>query len=300
MKLVTFVSNDESSVFKLSGPRVGALVGEDVVDLFPSLDITMRQFLEGGSVMMAAAKAAVSEAKVKLPLSAVKLLAPILAPEKIVCIGLNYADHAEECGAAIPERPVVFSKYPTAICGPGDSVVLPKCSTEVDYEVELVVVIGEKCKGVSEADAMKYVAGYTVGNDVSARDWQMGKATSEWPAGGGGQWMSGKTFDTFAPIGPAIVTADEVPDPHALFCKCTVNGEVLQDSTTAQLIFKIPTIVSFLSGLFTLSPGDIIFTGTPPGVGMGRKPQKWMKAGDVMTVEIEGLGSLTNTCVEEQ
>jgi 2-keto-4-pentenoate hydratase/2-oxohepta-3-ene-1,7-dioic acid hydratase in catechol pathway len=271
-----------------------------VIDLFPSLDITMKQFLEGGTVMMAAAQAAVSEARVKVPLATVKLLAPILSPGKIVCIGLNYADHAAECGAEIPKRPVVFSKYATAICGENDQVVLPKCSTEVDYEVELVVVIGEKCKSVSEADAMKYVAGYTVGNDVSARDWQLGKETSEWPAGGGGQWMAGKTFDTFAPIGPAIVTTEEVPDPHSLYCKCTVNGEVLQDSTTAQLIFKIPQIISFLSGLFTLSPGDIIFTGTPPGVGMGRKPQKWMKPGDVMTCEIEHLGALTNTCVAEQ
>ena len=190
---------------------------------------------------------------------------------------------------AIPEEPIVFSKYASTIIGPGDEIRVPPSSSKTDYEVELVVVIGKRGKDISEADALDHVAGYTIGHDVSARDYQLEKP--------GGQWMLGKTFDTFAPIGPEIVTSDEVGDPHALGIRCILNGDTVQDSTTAQLIFKVPQLVAYLSHVFTLAPGDLIFTGTPPGVGMARDPQLWLKPGDTVVCEVDGLGRLENDCV---
>lgn len=215
-----------------------------------------------------------------------RLLAPIVSPGKVICIGLNYRDHAIESGAEIPTEPVCFGKFSQTIVGPDDPIKLPRVSSEVDYEAELVVVIGREGKHISEDDAMSYVAGYMNGHDVSARDWQAGRP--------GGQWLLGKTPDTFAPTGPWLVTADEVPDPHKLSIALRLNGETMQDSSTAQLIFNINQLIAHLSQLITLQPGDVIFTGTPPGVGAARKPPVFLKPGDVAEVEIEGLGTLSN------
>jgi 2-keto-4-pentenoate hydratase/2-oxohepta-3-ene-1,7-dioic acid hydratase in catechol pathway len=214
------------------------------------------------------------------------LLAPVRNPGKVICIGLNYRDHAIESGAEIPSEPVVFNKFPTAITGPDSEVVLPAVCTQVDYEAELVVVIGRRGRNISERDARAFVAGYMNGNDVSARDWQIGRP--------GGQWLMGKTPDTFAPTGPWLVTADEIADPHALRIALRLNGERMQDSSTKEFIFTIDRLIAHLSQLVTLEPGDLIFTGTPPGVGMARKPPVFLKAGDEVAVEIEGLGVLRN------
>jgi 2-keto-4-pentenoate hydratase/2-oxohepta-3-ene-1,7-dioic acid hydratase in catechol pathway len=221
-----------------------------------------------------------------------KLHAP-LQPTMIFCIGLNYRKHAEETGAKIPEYPVLFCKGPNTVQNPNDPIELPTFlkSDEVDYECELAVVVGKKCKNVRSADALQYVLGYTCGNDVSARDWQKAK--------GGSQWCRGKTFDTFAPLGPCLVTADEIPNPNSLGIKTILNGQTVQDWNTRDMIFDVPTLIEFLSGSTTLLPGTVILTGTPHGVGMGRTPPLWMKHGDTVTVEIEKIGTLTNPVVSE-
>jgi 2-keto-4-pentenoate hydratase/2-oxohepta-3-ene-1,7-dioic acid hydratase in catechol pathway len=218
------------------------------------------------------------------PLQELRVLAPVLNPAKIICIGLNYLDHALESGAPVPEEPVIFTKFATAIIGPEAPIILPPVTKEVDYEAELAVVIGKKGKNVPEKEAMEYVAGYTVFNDVSARDLQFRD----------GQWTKGKTLDTFAPMGPYLVTADEVGDPHRLAIKLWLNDRLMQDSSTEKLIFKIPVLISFLSQLFTLEPGDIIATGTPPGVGFARKPPVYLKPGDTVRITIEKIGTLVN------
>lgn len=220
------------------------------------------------------------------------LLAPI-APRAIVGIGLNYRKHAEEGGAAIPTYPVVFMKLPGSIQHPGGPIVLPRHlrSDAVDYECELAVVIGRRCKNVSVDDALDYVLGYTCANDVSARDWQIDR--------GGSQWSRGKMFDTFAPMGPCIVTTDDIPDPHVLGIRTILNGEVVQDWTTGDMIFSVPEIISFLSGSTTLEPGTVILTGTPHGVGMAKDPPVWLAEGDRVTVEIDSIGQLENTILEE-
>ena len=219
-------------------------------------------------------------------------LAP-LDPVALPCIGLNYRRHAEETGAAMPEHPILFMKTPSSVQHPGEPIVLPTHlrSTEVDYECELAVVIGKACKNVSRDNALDYVFGYTAANDVSARDWQI-----RW---GGSQWCRGKTFDTFCPLGPAIVTADEIPDPHRLGIRTILNGELMQDWHTGDMIFDIPTLIAFLSGSTTLVPGTVILTGTPHGVGVARKPQVFLKQGDTVTVEIDGIGRLTNPVIDE-
>jgi 2-keto-4-pentenoate hydratase/2-oxohepta-3-ene-1,7-dioic acid hydratase in catechol pathway len=219
----------------------------------------------------------------------IRLRAPLPRPSKIICIGLNYRDHAEESKMAIPEVPTVFAKFSTAVIGPGDAIVLPKNSTKPDYEAEFVVVIGKGGRHIPEDRWREHVFGYTMLNDVSARDYQM--ATS--------QWTMGKAFDTFAPMGPAVVTADEVPDPHNLAISLTLNGELMQNSNTGNLIFKVPQLIAFLSSVFTLEPGDIISTGTPAGVGFARKPPRWLRPGDSATVRVETLGELTNPVVAE-
>ena len=221
-----------------------------------------------------------------------KLLAPI-APATVLCIGLNYRKHAEEGKQAIPEHPVLFMKMPSTVQNPGDPILLPRQlrSDSVDYECELAIVIGKSCKNVSKADALKYVLGYTCANDVSARDWQRN--------GGGGQWCRGKTFDTFCPLGPVLVTADEIPNPNALTIKTVLNGETMQDWNTGDMIFDVPTLIEFLSGSTRLAAGTVILTGTPHGVGFARKPPVFLQAGDTVTVEIEKIGSLTNPVVEE-
>jgi 2-keto-4-pentenoate hydratase/2-oxohepta-3-ene-1,7-dioic acid hydratase in catechol pathway len=213
-------------------------------------------------------------------------LAPVRRPGKIICLGLNYRDHAIESGAKIPTEPVVFSKYPSAVIGPNAPIKLPRDSEEVDFEAELVFVIGKGGRNISEANAMQHVAGYTCGHDVSARDYQLKR--------GGGQWVIGKTFDTFAPMGPVLVTPDELPDPHRLRIQCRVNGQTMQDSNTGQMIFNVPQTIAYLSSVMTLEAGDVVFTGTPPGVGMAREPPVYLRAGDVAEIEIEGIGVLRN------
>jgi 2-keto-4-pentenoate hydratase/2-oxohepta-3-ene-1,7-dioic acid hydratase in catechol pathway len=214
----------------------------------------------------------------------VDLLAPVPRPGKLICIGLNYRDHAIESKMPIPERPVVFSKFSTSVIGPGEAVVVPSKSEQVDYEAELAVVIGRRAKNVTPEQAYDYVLGYTIVNDVSARDFQFAD----------GQWQRGKSCDTFAPMGQWIVTTDEIPDPHTLSIKLRLNGQTMQDSNTNQLIFGVPELIAFLSESITLEPGDVIATGTPPGVGFARKPPVFLKSGDVMEVEIEGIGTLTS------
>jgi len=221
-----------------------------------------------------------------------KLLAPVL-PVNFFCIGLNYRRHAEEGNAPIPERPVLFMKATSAVQNPEDPIILPRHlrSDEVDYECELAVVIGKRCKNVSRENALDYVLGYTCANDVSARDWQL-----KW---GGGQWCRGKTFDTFAPLGPCLVLKDEIPDPAALKIRTMLNGQVMQDWRCDDFIFDIPTVIAFLSGSTTLLPGTVILTGTPHGVGFARKPPVFLKPGDNVTVEIDRIGSLNNPVTVE-
>lgn len=218
-----------------------------------------------------------------------RLLPPIDQPGKIICIGLNYADHAREVNANPPDIPIVFSKFSSAIIGPGQNIVLPELSSQVDYEAELVVVIGKPGKHIPCDQAMQHVFGYCCGNDVSARDWQKGRP--------GKQWLVGKTFDTFAPLGPFVATADEVPDPHELSIQLRLNGVVMQQSNTSQMIFRIDQLIEHISKFVTLAPGDLIYTGTPPGVGMGRQPPVFLQPGDTVEVEIEGLGVLKNGVV---
>jgi 2-keto-4-pentenoate hydratase/2-oxohepta-3-ene-1,7-dioic acid hydratase in catechol pathway len=222
-----------------------------------------------------------------------KLLAPVEASQ-ILCIGLNYRRHAEETGAKMPERPILFVKGVNTLQNPGDPIEIPTKfpSTEVDYECELAVVIGKPCKNVSRAEALDYVLGYTCCNDVSARDWQI--------AWGGGQWCRGKFFDTFAPLGPCLVTPDEITNPNALKIATILNGERVQDWNTDDMIFDVASLIEFLSGSTTLVPGTVILTGTPHGVGMAAKPPRWLKDGDVVSIEIEGIGTLTNPVVDEK
>jgi acylpyruvate hydrolase len=220
------------------------------------------------------------------PARTVRLRAPILNPRKIVCLGVNYNDHAKESKTEAPSDPILFSKYATAIIGPDDPIILPSVSKELDYEVELAFIMARRGRHISREHALDHVAGYTVFHDVSARDYQLRKP--------GGQWMSGKTFDTFAPMGPALVTKDEVPDPHALDITCAVNGEVLQSSNTRHLIFRIEDIVAYCSHIFTLEPGDVIATGTPGGIGFARSPQRFLRDGDMTVLEISGIGRLQN------
>ncbi len=223
------------------------------------------------------------------PLKSARLRAPIARPGKITCIGLNYADHAREQGGEPPAQPIYFLKSSNTICGPGDPIKLPPNSTQVDYEAEFAVVLGKGGRGIPEEKAYDYVAGYMVMNDVSARDMQFGDK----------QWYRGKSCDTFAPTGPWIVTADEVPDPHNLRISLTLNGETMQDSNTSNLIFKVPFLISYLSQSATWEVGDLISTGTPPGVGVFRKPPVFLKPGDRVSVTVEGIGTLTNPVVKE-
>jgi 2-keto-4-pentenoate hydratase/2-oxohepta-3-ene-1,7-dioic acid hydratase in catechol pathway len=226
-------------------------------------------------------------------ITASTILAPV-EPCAIYCIGLNYRAHAEETGAAIPEHPVVFMKAPSAIQDPNGPIVLPRHlrSDEVDYEGELAVVIGYPCKNVTRNKALEYVIGYTIGNDVSARDWQKAK--------GGSQWCRGKTFDTFCPLGPTMVTADCIPNPNNLKIETRLNGETVQSSNTKDMIFDVARLIEFLSGSTTLESGTVIMTGTPAGVGAAAKPPRWLKAGDKVEIEIEGIGVLANPVVEEE
>ena len=275
------------------GPRVVgvALDGRyvDLCEIDSKLPTTLRGILEADQGLMAAANA-LAAGLTKGPFVTGRLLAPIDNPSKVICIGLNYRDHALETNSPIPSEPVVFNKFPQAVIGPEEAVVLPAVAHEVDYEAELVVVIGKKGRRISKADAFQHVAGYTVGNDVSARDWQKGRP--------GGQWLLGKTPDTFAPTGPYLTTADEI-DPHNLQIQLRLNGKTMQNSSTRELIFGVDELIAHISQLFALQPGDLIFTGTPPGVGAALKPPVFIQPGDRMEVEIEGLGILVNPVVAD-
>ena len=290
MKLVTYDAGGR--------PRSGVMCGNCVVDLemaseggIPG-DMVGLLSQEGALERVREIHARGSEDLGSLPAAACGaiapklLLAPVLRPGKICCLGLNYGRHAAEGGAKPPDEPIIFSKAPTSVIGPGRPIVLPEVSKKVDYEVELGVVIGRRAKLVSEADAMDCVAGYCVLNDVSARDYQLEKA--------GGQWYLGKSFDTFCPLGPWMVTKDDVPDPHALSLECEVSGEVLQSSSTSEMLFSVPAIIAYLSRVFTLEPGDVIGTGTPSGVGYACKPPRYLRPGDVVRCTVEGIGTLEN------
>jgi 2-keto-4-pentenoate hydratase/2-oxohepta-3-ene-1,7-dioic acid hydratase in catechol pathway len=269
-------------------PRSAAVRDGMYVDLHDADDAvptSMKLLLAQGTDGLARAAGAVASGEAFDP-SSVQLTAPVPDPEKIICIGLNYADHAAESGIAIPSEPVIFNKFPSAARGHGEPIVLPELSEQVDYEAELVVVIGREGRRIPHEDAFAHVAGFACGHDVSARDWQLKKP--------GGQWLMGKTFDTFAPFGPELVTVDEIDDPGSLDIRLRLNGQCMQDSNTRQLIFPIEHLISYVSGVCTLRPGDVIFTGTPPGVGMARKPPVFLKPGDTVEVEIEGIGILRN------
>jgi 2-keto-4-pentenoate hydratase/2-oxohepta-3-ene-1,7-dioic acid hydratase in catechol pathway len=218
-------------------------------------------------------------------------LAPLKGIEKIICIGKNFADHAREMGGDVPQRPIVFSKFASALIGPHDQIVLPSNSQCVDFEAELVAIIGRPGKNISSAKALTHVLGYCVGNDITARDWQKNCP--------GGQWLLGKTFDSFAPIGPYVTTADEVGDPIELDVRLRLNGQVMQESNTRNWIHTLDALISYLSQVVTLNPGDLIFTGTPAGVGAGRTPPLFLRPGDRVETEIDGLGRLENSVVAE-
>lgn len=245
-------------------------------------------FISGGKDALAAAHKVLADDRAKkFALNKVQLLAPVSRPGKILCIGLNYRDHAIESGMEIPKVPTVFLKLPNAVTGHEANIVLPANSTQPDYEAELAVVIGKGGKNIRTEDWEEHILGYTILNDVSARDVQL--ATS--------QWTLGKSFDTFCPLGPAIVTTDELHDPHALDIQLAINGETLQHSNTRELIFKLPQLIAHLSSIVPLEPGDIISTGTPAGVGLGRNPKRWLKPGEEIVITIDGIGQLKNRTV---
>ena len=276
------------------GPHVCALVDGKYVDLNAAdaaLPTSLKAILAMGAEGLKKAGQAASHGTVKYDPQTAKHLPVIPDAQKIICLGLNYRDHAIESGMEIPAEPVLFSKYPSALMGHGGQIVLPAVSSEVDYEAEMVIVVGRKARHVKQEEALEYVAGYATGHDVSARDWQLNKP--------GKQWMAGKTFDTFAPVGPVLVTSDEAGNVSDLGIRLRLNGQTMQDSSTRQLIFDVPYTIAYLSKIMTLEPGYLIFTGTPPGVGMARKPQVWLKPGDVVEVEIDGLGVLRNEVVAE-
>lgn len=283
MRLVSFKNRNED-------PKVGVVVEDRVLPVDSSAFPDMNSFLAAGRAALSDA-AALAHGQVKAqatyPLSEVRLLAPVNRPGKIIAVGLNYRDHAIETKQEIPTSPVIFAKFPSSINGPDSDVVIPGDDPQVDYEAELGVVIGRTAKTVSETAALEYVAGYLPLNDVSARRWQFADK----------QWVRGKSCDTFCPTGPWLTTVDEVPDPHALSIRMRVNGKTVQNSNTSNLIFRIPTLIQFISAAITLEPGDIIATGTPDGVGVFRNPPVFLQRGDVMEVDIERLGILRNRLV---
>ncbi len=308
MRLVTF--EDEPKRY-----RLGAVAGGVVVDLSAAYRALLEErgerragelaveavppemlaFLEAGDRAMNAAREALKliarlgadgarKRGLARPAESVRLRAPVPRPPKLILVGLNYRDHAEEAGMKIPEVPTIFSKYANCVIGPGDAIKIPKVSAMIDYEAEYAFVIGRAGRDIPSDHAMDHVAGYTIVNDVSCRDYQMKT----------GQWMIGKTFDTFAPMGPCLVTRDEIADPHNLEISLHLNGRRMQHSNTRNLIFKTEYLISFLSQVFTFEPGDVVSTGTPAGVGYTRKPPVFMKAGDRVRIEVEGLGALEN------
>jgi len=288
MRLVTFADGAEA--------RVGVWRDREIIDLRAGWEkgeapVSLPALLAGGPAAMEHARAVADNAPAAARRSpdAVRLLAPLPRPPKLLCVGLNYRDHAEETGQPLPKVPIFFTKAATSVVGPGAPIVLPVDSAQVDYEAEMAVVIGSRCRRVPAEKARGVVAGYTILNDVSARDWQF--RTS--------QWFIGKTFDTFAPMGPAVVTADEVGDPHVLDISLRINGNEMQRSNTRHLIFGVPELVAELTRVMTLEPGDVIATGTPGGVGFTRKPPVFLRPGDAVEITIAGLGALQNPVVAE-
>lgn len=278
MKLVTFVEGDK-------GVRPGLVVDGGIVDLSAEGFTDAIAFMSApGSV-----QADVASKKPTVAMDGVKLMAPVPAPPRIFGIGVNYAEHSAESGTPMQKVPTVFIVLSSAVVGPDENVILPKASGKPDYEAELAVVIGKPGYQIAASDAMEHVFGYTMMNDVSARDVQ--KATS--------QFTLGKSFPTFAPMGPWVVSKDEIADPHALQISMTIDGERLQDSNTKMMIFGVPDLIEYISGITPLQVGDVISTGTPAGVGMGRTPQRWLKPGEEMVIEIEGIGQLRNRTVAE-
>ena len=285
MKLISYLLNDENI-------HLGAVIEDKIFNLNQlsagELPDSMLEFLRSGDIAMKMAKDLLDQAQGGIPLESVKLLSPVPDPSKVVAIGLNYMDHIREADIGVPELATMFCKYPSSIIGSGDEIRWSTGLTQqVDYEAELAVVIGKTAKNVSEANAYDYVAGYMNCNDVSARDLQFRP---------GDQWLRGKCLDSFCPLGPYLVTRDEISDPHKLSIKCELNGQSMQNSNTNEMIYRIPYLINYLSQAFTLLPGDVIATGTPHGVGAFRNPPVWLKHDDVVVVTIEGLGALSNRC----
>lgn len=270
MKLTTFSYRGRTRIGTIEGDSIRTVAWQD----------SMRQLIRRGIRPSPTYERAI-------PLADAQLHAPLI-PGKIIAIGRNYAEHAAETGSPLPDKPIIFAKFPSSVIGPGDAITWRESiTTEVDWEVELAVIIGQRAREVSEEDAMNYVYGYCVANDVTARDLQQ-KIDA--------QWTRGKSLDTFCPLGPYIVTRDEIADPQNLAVKTTVNDEVMQDSNTKHMIFSVKHLISYSSQMFTLEPGDMILTGTPDGVGMGRKPPVFLKDGDTVTVSVEGIGEVSNPC----
>jgi len=267
--------------FELDGkPCLGVLKGDSIAPIPLGLDDLLRRLSERP-------QAGLEPSPRSFPLREVRLLAPILRPGKIICVGRNYAEHARERGGEVPTQPIFFLKSNNTLCGPGDAIVIPPVTSQVDYEAEMALVIGKGGKNIPEDKAYEHVAGYMCMNDVSARDLQNADK----------QWFRGKSCDTFAPIGPWIVTKDEIPDPHKLRISLTLNGETMQDSNTGNMIFSIPFLISYLSRTLTFEAGDILSTGTPEGVGGARTPPVFMKPGDSVSITVEKIGTLTNPVV---
>jgi 2-keto-4-pentenoate hydratase/2-oxohepta-3-ene-1,7-dioic acid hydratase in catechol pathway len=268
--------------------RTGFLDGDDVFDVpgdegVRELSLVLDEGSDQLSRMHEAALAGASR-----PLSDVTLTAPLVRPRAVFCVGRNYVEHATETQAEPPTEPILFAKLCSAIVGPSDDVLLPAAAPRrVDYEAELAVVIGRRGRDIAEADAWSFVLGYAVANDVTARDWQVKKP--------GGQWLLGKSFDTFLPIGPWVVTRDELPDASRARITCRVNGKLVQDDTADHMIFSIPTLIAYISKVASLSPGDLVLTGTPAGVGAARVPPRWLVSGDVLETSVDGIGTLRNT-----
>jgi 2-keto-4-pentenoate hydratase/2-oxohepta-3-ene-1,7-dioic acid hydratase in catechol pathway len=281
MRLVTFEQGGHR--------RAGVVLEGHVVSLEGAGFPDVLSVLRGGVEALKKIDAFTAAAPATAPIASVKLCAPIPDPPKILCMGLNYRDHAAEAKLDIPQCPVIFAKYANTVIGSGDNIILPKNSRKPDYEAEFGFVIGKRARHIKAEDWRNYVFGYMNCNDVSARDLQ--SAVS--------QWTMGKNFDTFAPMGPCLVSADEIEDPHNLSVSLTLNGETMQSSNTRELIFKIPETVKFLSSVMTLEAGDVVLTGTPAGVGFSRRPPRWLMPGDEVVVRVEGLGELRNTCVAE-
>jgi 2-keto-4-pentenoate hydratase/2-oxohepta-3-ene-1,7-dioic acid hydratase in catechol pathway len=290
MRLVTFLRDGQSRLGALGASERGEVV-YDLSRFDPHAPADMLAFLEEGPVALQRAKAALSGAEPAdgTPLSNVTLRAPVPKPGKIICIGQNYLEHAQESAASAPPFPIVFAKYSNTVIAHGEPIIIPKCVAKPDYEGELGVVIGKRGRYIPKERALEWVAGYLPVNDVSARDWQ--NRTS--------QWMMGKTVDTFCPMGPALVTADEAPDPQDLRLRTVVSGEVLQEGYTGNMIFTVAHLIADLSQVMTLEPGDVIATGTPSGVGFARTPPRWLRPGDMVRVEIDGIGALENPVAAE-